>query len=174
MKRITLPMTEEERRSLRAGDSVLLSGTIYTARDCAHKRLFELLDTGKELPIPLREAYIYYAGPCPAPDGKACGSCGPTTSARMDAYAPRLLDLGLKGMIGKGERSRAVCDAVVRDHAVYFAAIGGAGALYGNAVCKSEVVAFPDLLSEAVHRFTILDFPCIVAIDCKGGNLYGR
>ena len=105
MKRITLPMTEEERRSLRAGDSVLLSGTIYTARDCAHKRLFELLDAGKELPFPLKEAYIYYAGPCPAPEGKACGSCGPTTSARMNSFAPRLLDLGLPGMIGKGEMS---------------------------------------------------------------------
>ena len=174
MKKIQLPLTDEIIETLRAGESVLLSGTILTGRDCAHKRICEMLDAGTPLPFALQGETIYYAGPCPAPDGKACGSCGPTTSARMDAYAPRLLDLGLKGMIGKGERSRAVCDAVVRDHAVYFAAIGGAGALYGNAVCKSEVVAFPDLLSEAVHRFTIRDFPCIVAIDCKGGNIYKK
>ena len=174
MKRITLPMTEEERRSLRAGDSVLLSGTIYTARDCAHKRLFELLDAGKELPFPLKEAYIYYAGPCPAPEGKACGSCGPTTSARMNSFAPRLLDLGLPGMIGKGEMSEEVRSAIRRNGAVYFAAIGGAGATYGNAVKRTECVAFPDLLSEAVYKMEVVDFPLVVATDSEGGSIYDR
>ena len=174
MKTLTLPLTDEAIEALHAGESVLLSGTILTGRDCAHKRICEMLDRGEELPFPLKGQTIYYAGPCPAPEGKACGSCGPTTSARMDAYAPRLLDLGLRGMIGKGERSDAVCEAIVRDGAVYFAAIGGAGALYGNAVQKSELVAFPDLLSEAVYRFTVKDFPCIVAIDCHGGNIYKR
>ena len=174
MKKLTLPLTEEDIRGLHAGESVLLSGEILTGRDCAHKRICEMLDRGETLPFPLSGETIYYAGPCPAPQGKACGSCGPTTSARMDAYAPRLLALGLKGMIGKGERSDAVCDAVTEHGAVYFAAIGGAGALYGNAVKKSELIAFPDLLSEAVYRFTIEDFPCIVAIDCHGGNIYKR
>ena len=174
MKKLHLPLSPEDIAGLHAGDGALLTGTICPARDCAHRRLFELLDAGKDLPIDLKNTYIYYAGPCPAPEGKACGSCGPTTSARMDAYAPRLLDLGLRGMIGKGERSDAVCEAIVRDGAVYFAAIGGAGALYGNAVQKSELVAFPDLLSEAVYRFTVKDFPCTVAIDCRGGNIYKR
>ena len=174
MKTLILPLTDETIEALHAGESVLLSGTILTGRDCAHKRICEMLDRGEELPFPLTGQTIYYAGPCPAPEGKACGSCGPTTSARMDAYAPRLLDLGLRGMIGKGERSAAVCKAIVQNGAVYFAAIGGAGALYGNAVQKSELVAFPDLLSEAVYRFTVKDFPCIVAIDCHGGNIYKR
>ena len=174
MKTLTLPLTDEAIVALHTGESVLLSGTILTGRDCAHKRICEMLDRGEELPFPLKGQTIYYAGPCPAPEGKACGSCGPTTSARMDAYAPRLLDLGLRGMIGKGERSAAVCEAIVQNGAVYFAAIGGAGALYGNAVQKSELVAFPDLLSEAVYRFTVKDFPCIVAIDCHGGNIYKR
>ena len=174
MIKLTLPLTDEVIRTLHAGENVLLSGELLTGRDCAHKRICEMLDRGEELPFPLAGATIYYAGPCPAPEGKACGSCGPTTSARMDAYAPRLLDLGLRGMIGKGERSDAVCEAIVRDGAVYFAAIGGAGALYGNAVQKSELVAFPDLLSEAVYRFTIKDFPCPVAIDCHGGYIYKR
>ena len=174
MKTLTLPLPDEAIETLHAGESVLLSGTIPTGRDCAHKRICEMLDRGEELPFPLKGQTIYYAGPCPAPEGKACGSCGPTTSARMDAYAPRLLDLGLRGMIGKGERSAAVCEAIVQNGAVYFAAIGGAGALYGNAVQKSELVAFPDLLSEAVYRFTVKDFPCIVAIDCHGGNIYKR
>lgn len=174
MKKLTLPLTEEDIRGLHAGESVLLSGEILTGRDCAHKRICEMLDRGETLPFPLSGETIYYAGPCPAPQDKACGSCGPTTSARMDAYAPRLLALGLKGMIGKGERSDAVCDAVTKHGAVYFAAIGGAGALYGNAVKKSELIAFPDLLSEAVYRFTVEDFPCIVAIDCHGGNIYKR
>ena len=174
MKRITLPMTKEQRESLRAGDSVLLSGTIYTARDCAHKRIFALLDEEKELPFPLRDAFIYYAGPCPAPEGKACGSCGPTTSARMNSFAPRLFDLGLQGMIGKGEMSEEVRAALKRNKAVYFAAIGGAGATYGNAVKRAECVAFPDLLSEAVHKMEVEEFPLVVAIDSEGGSIYDR
>ena len=163
MKRIQLPLCDKDIRALRAGESVLLSGEMLTGRDCAHRRICEMLDAGEALPFSLAGQTIYYAGPCPAPEGKACGSCGPTTSARMDSFAPRLLDLGLKGMIGKGERSEAVCESIVKNGAVYFAAIGGAGALYGNAI---------DLLSEAVYRFTVRDFPCIVAIDCTGGNIY--
>lgn len=172
MKRLTLPLTKEQILDLHAGDSVLLSGTVYTARDCAHRRIFELLDAGKPLPFPLEGAFIYYAGPCPAPAGKASGSCGPTTSARMNSFAPRLLDLGLGGMIGKGEMSAGVTNALVRNGAVYFAAIGGAGAFYGNAVKKSELVAFADLLSEAVYRFEIEDFPLVVATDCLGNSVY--
>lgn len=174
MKKIRLPLTEEEISGLKAGEGVLLSGTILTGRDCAHKRICEYLDRGEKLPFDFKGETIYYAGPCPAPAGKACGSCGPTTSARMDAFAPRLLDLGLKGMIGKGERSGEVERSIVKNHAVYFAAIGGAGALYGSAVKKSELVAFEDLLSEAVYRFEIEDFPCVVAIDCNGGNIYKK
>ena len=174
MKRLTLPLSEEETRALRAGDGVLLSGVIYTARDCAHKRLVALLDEGKPLPVDLKETYIYYAGPCPAPAGKACGSCGPTTSARMNAFAPRLLDLGLRGMIGKGEMSAETVRALVRNGKVYFAAIGGAGAQYGNAVKKMELVAFPDLLSEAIYRFEVVDFPAVVAIDARGKSVYDR
>lgn len=165
-------MTDEIIESLHAGESVLLSGSILTGRDCAHKRICEFLDRGETLPFDLRGETIYYAGPCPAPAGKACGSCGPTTSARMDSFAPRLLDLGLKGMIGKGERSEEVRTSIVKNKCVYFAAIGGAGALYGNAIRKSELIAFPDLLSEAVYRFEIEDFPCIVAIDCRGESVY--
>ena len=174
MRHITLPMTAEEKRSLRAGESVLLSGTIYTARDCAHRRIFELLDAGKELPFPLSSSYIYYAGPCPAPEGKACGSCGPTTSARMNSFAPRLLDLGLQGMIGKGEMSEDVRAAIKRNKAVYFAAIGGAGATYGNAVKTCECVAFPDLLSEAVYRMDVVEFPLVMATDAEGRSIYDR
>lgn len=174
MKRVMLPLTDEAISNLKAGEGVLLSGTILTGRDCAHKRICEYLDRGEKLPFDFKGETIYYAGPCPAPEGKACGSCGPTTSARMDPFAPRLLDLGLKGMIGKGERSDEVVNAIVKNHAVYFAAIGGAGALYGNAVKKSELVAFADLLSEAVYRFEIEDFPCVVAIDCEGGNIYKK
>lgn len=138
MKKIRLPLTEEEISGLKAGEGVLLSGTILTGRDCAHKRICEYLDRGEKLPFDFKGETIYYAGPCPAPAGKACGSCGPTTSARMDAFAPRLLDLGLKGMIGKGERSGEVERSIVKNHAVYFAAIGGAGALYGNAVKRAS------------------------------------
>ena len=174
MKRLTLPLDRETVSSLHAGDSVLLSGTIYTARDCAHKRLFALLDEGAPLPFDLKGAFIYYAGPCPAPAGKACGSCGPTTSARMNAFAPRLLDFGLGGMIGKGEMSEETGKAIVRNKAVYFAAIGGAGATYGNAVKKCDCVAFADLLSEAVYRMEIVDFPLVVAMDSDGNSIYKK
>lgn len=174
MKRLTLPLSDAETRALRAGDGVSLSGVIYTARDCAHKRLFALLDEGKPLPIDLTDAYIYYAGPCPAPAGKACGSCGPTTSARMNAFAPRLLDLGLRGMIGKGEMSEETRKALVRNGKVYFAAVGGAGAEYGNAIKKMELVAFPDLYSEAIYRLEVCDFPLVVAIDSEGNSVYSR
>ena len=172
MRKITLPLSREEIKTLKAGDCVLLSGTIYTARDCAHRRIFELLDAGKALPFDLKDAFIYYAGPCPAPEGKACGSCGPTTSARMNGFAPRLLDLGLGGMIGKGEMNEETRQALVRNGRVYFAAIGGAGASYGNAVKTCECVAFPDLLSEAVYRMEVIDFPLVVAIDSKGNSVY--
>ncbi len=174
MKRIALPLSKAERGALHAGECVLLSGTIYTARDCAHKRIFALLDAKKTTPFPLENAFIYYAGPCPAPAGKASGSCGPTTSARMNSFAPRLLDLGLGGMIGKGEMSAEVVAALKRNGGVYFAAIGGAGALYGNAVKHSECVAFPDLLSEAVYRFEVEDFPLVVAIDAAGNSIYAN
>ncbi len=174
MKRLTLPLAKEQIFALKAGDSVLLSGTVFTARDCAHRRIFELLDADMPLPFELKGAFLYYAGPCPAPIGKATGSCGPTTSARMEPFAPRLLDLGLGGMIGKGEMGEAVRAALVRNGAVYFAAIGGAGAFYGNAVKHSECVAFEDLLSEAVYRFEIENFPLVVAMDAHGGSIYDR
>ncbi len=172
MTKITLPLTDHEKNKLHAGDCVLASGTVYTARDCAHKRLFALLDEGEPLPFPLEGAFVYYAGPCPAPEGKACGSCGPTTSARMNAFAPRLLRLGLGGMIGKGEMSEETRNAIKEKHAVYFAAIGGAGAFYGNAIKSCELVAFPDLLSEAVYKMQIEDFPLVVAIDADGNSIY--
>ncbi|MCD8286381.1 MAG: FumA C-terminus/TtdB family hydratase beta subunit, partial [Clostridia bacterium] len=165
MIKITLPASKENLKGLKAGDSLLISGVIMTARDCAHKRIKELIDSGKPLPFDLKDAFIYYAGPCPAKPGMASGSCGPTTSARMDSYAPQLLDLGLGGMIGKGEMSEDVRLAVARNKCVYMAAIGGAGALYGNAIRKSECIAFPDLLSEAIYRLEVEDFPAIVAID---------
>ena len=174
MKKLHLPLSADAIKQLKAGDCVLLSGTIYTARDCAHRRIFELLDRGEKLPFDLKDAFIYYAGPCPAPAGKACGSCGPTTSARMNAFAPRLLGLGLGGMIGKGEMSEETRMAIVRNGAVYFAAIGGAGAIYGNAVKRSELVAFPDLLSEAVYRFEMEEMPLVVAIDSEGNSIYQR
>ena len=172
MIKLTLPLTKEQVKELRAGDSVLISGTILTARDCAHKRITEYLAAGKPLPFELKDAIIYYAGPCPAKPGMASGSCGPTTSARMDSFAPALLDLGLGGMIGKGEMCDEVAKALERNTAVYFAAIGGAGALYGNAIKESRCIAFEDLLSEAVHKLEVKYFPAVVAMDCHGGNIY--
>lgn len=172
MKELTLPLTKEQIKNLHAGDSVLISGTILTARDCAHKRITEYISEGKPLPFELNGAIIYYAGPCPAKPGMASGSCGPTTSARMDSFAPTLLDLGLAGMIGKGEMCEEVANALKRNTAVYFAAIGGAGALYGSAIKKSECIAFPDLLSEAVYRLDVEKIPAVVAMDCHGGNIY--
>ncbi len=157
---------------LRCGDKILLSGTVYTARDAAHKRFAALLDEGKELPIPLKGAVIYYAGPTPAPEGRPIGSCGPTTSGRMDRFAPRLLDLGLAGMIGKGERSKEVRDAVVRNKAVYLCAVGGAGALACKCITSCEVVAFDDLGCESVKKLTVEDFPLVVADDCYGGDIF--
>ncbi|MBU5434736.1 Fe-S-containing hydro-lyase [Pseudoflavonifractor sp. MSJ-37] len=157
---------------LKAGDRVILSGTIYTARDAAHKRFFELLDQGKELPLPLKDAVIYYAGPTPGQQGMAVGACGPTTASRMDAFAPRLLDMGLAAMIGKGERDQKVIDAIVRNGACYFAAVGGAGALIARCIEQVEVIAFDDLGCESVKRMTIKDLPLTVAIDSTGGNLF--
>lgn len=172
MKKLTLPLTKEQVKDLHAGDSVLLTGVILTARDCAHKRIFQYLDEGKELPFDLKDATIYYAGPCPAKPGKASGSCGPTTSARMDTFASRLYDLGLGCAIGKGEMCEDVRQALMRNTCCYFAAIGGAGALYGNAIQKSDCIAFEDLLSEAVHRLEVVDFPAVVAMDCYGETVY--
>lgn len=157
---------------LRAGDRVLLSGTIYTARDAAHKRIFQLLDHGGELPFPLKGSVIYYAGPTPGQQGMAVGACGPTTAGRMDGFAPRLLDLGLLAMIGKGGRSRAVKEAIVRNGAVYFAAVGGAGALIARCIKTAEVIAFDDLGCESVKRMTVENFPLTVAIDSTGADLF--
>lgn len=172
MTELNLPIDKEQIKKLHAGDSVLISGTIYTARDCAHKRLKELIERGEPLPFDMTGAFIYYAGPCPAKPGYASGSCGPTTSARMDAYAPLLLDNGLGGMIGKGEMSAEVTAALMRNTGVYFAAIGGAGATYGKAIVKSELIAFPELLSEAVRRLEVVGFPAVVATDCYGRTIY--
>ncbi len=158
--------------TLKAGDIVYLSGTVYTSRDAAHKRIFELLDNGGELPYDLKGACIYFAGPTPTPEGKVIGSCGPTTSSRMDKFSPRLLDLGLAAMIGKGPRNEAVCDAIVRNKAVYFCAIGGAGALCAKSITECEEIAFHDLGCESVKKLTLKDFSVVVAIDASGGNLF--
>lgn len=160
--------------SLRAGDTVYLSGTVYTSRDAAHKRIFELLKNGRDLPYDINGAVIYYAGPTPTPDGLAIGSCGPTTSSRMDVYAPKMLDMGLAAMVGKGPRSKEVCDAIVRNGAVYFCAIGGAGALASKCITKCEITAFEDLGCESVKKLEFRDFPLTVAIDCNGGNLFDK
>ncbi len=159
---------------LKIGDKVLLTGTVYTARDAAHKRFFSLMDEGKKLPIEIKEAVIYYAGPTPAPEGKPIGSCGPTTSGRMDKFAPKLLDEGLCGMIGKGERNQAVRDAVVRNNAVYFCAIGGAGALAASCIKSCEVVAFEDLGCESVKKLYVEKFPVTVCNDCSGGDIFSE
>ncbi len=158
--------------TLRAGDSIVLSGTVYTARDAAHKRIVQIMEQGGKLPFDLDGAVIYYAGPTPAPQGLAIGSCGPTTSSRMDSFAPTLLDNGLVAMIGKGQRSDDVCAAIERNGAVYFCAIGGAGALASKCIRSSEVIAFDDLGCESIKKLEIENFPLIVAIDCQGGNLY--
>lgn len=157
---------------LRAGDRVLLTGTIYTARDAAHKRMFQLLDENKPLPFPLEGAVIYYAGPTPGQQGMAVGACGPTTAGRMDGFAPRLLDLGLSAMIGKGERDQAVVDAIVRNGGCYFAAVGGAGALIARCIQTAEVIAFDDLGCESIKRMTVRDLPLTVAIDSRGNDLF--
>ena len=167
-------LTRERAAQLRAGDRVLLSGTVYTARDAAHKRIFERLDAGEAPPFPLEGAVIYYAGPTPAQQGMAVGSCGPTTSGRMDPYAPRLLDLGLRAMVGKGDRDDTVVEAIVRNGGVYFAAVGGAGALIARCIRSSQVIAFDDLGCESVKRMEVENLPLTVAIDCQGNNLYRR
>lgn len=163
---------KEKAKELRAGDKVLLSGTVYTSRDAAHKRIKACIDSGEPLPYDLNGAAIYYAGPTAAKDGMVIGSCGPTTSSRMDVYSPLFLDMGLSAMIGKGERNDAVCEAIRRNGAVYFCAIGGAGALACKCITKCEVIAFDDLGCESVKRLTFERFPLIVAIDCTGGNLF--
>lgn len=174
MKEICLNTADLETKvgEITAGDRVLLSGTVYTARDAAHKKIFERIKNNKSLPFNLKGATIYYAGPTPTPDGMAIGSCGPTTSSRMDFYTPLLLDLGLKCMIGKGERNDEVCRSIVQNEAVYLCAIGGAGALASACISSSEVIAFDELGCESVKRLTFKDFPLICAIDSKGGNLF--
>lgn len=171
-REIHVPLLQEEIADLRAGDTVLLSGTIYTGRDAAHKRLCDRVRAGEALPFDVRNQVIYYAGPCPAKPGDAIGSCGPTTSYRMDAYAPMLCDLGLIGMIGKGQRAQAVVEAIQRNGGVYFAATGGAGALIASSVKSARVIAFEDLGTEAIRELKVERMPLIVAIDAHGGNLY--
>ena len=174
IKRITTPLTEEKVKDLKCGDSVLLSGKLYTARDAAHKRLIDILDRGEELPINIKDETIYYVGPTPAKPGEVIGSAGPTTSYRMDAYSPKLLDLGLKGMIGKGKRNKEVINSMKKNNAVYFGAIGGAAALIGKCITASEVILYEDLGSEAIRRLEVKDLPLIVVIDSEGNNLYEK
>lgn len=169
---VTTPLTTKTITTLRAGDQVLLTGEIYTARDAAHKRMMQLLDTGKPLPIDPNETAIYYAGPCPAPPGKPIGSVGPTTSSRMDTYAPRLIKEGLRVMIGKGERNQSVIDAIKEHKGIYLTAVGGAGAYYAKCVTAAIPIAFEDLGTEAIYKLTVKEMPLIVAIDCKG-TIYG-
>lgn len=171
-KYIKAPLEKEVIKTLRAGDYVYITGTIYTARDAAHKRIDKTLQEEKKLPIPLKDEIIYYMGPSPARKGMIIGSAGPTTASRMDKYTPKLLDKGLGGMIGKGKRSQEVVDAIIRNKSVYFAAVGGAGALLSKCIQKSEVLAYDDLGTEAIRRLTVKNFPVIVVIDCEGNNLY--
>ena len=171
-KHITVPMKKETVATLKAGDYVYLTGTVYTARDAAHKRMYEILQEGGELPIDIQGQVIYYMGPSPAREGRPIGSAGPTTASRMDKYAPDLLDLGLKGMIGKGKRSQAVIDGIVRNGAVYFAAVGGAGAILSKCIKKSTVIAYDDLGTEAIRELEVENLPVIVVIDSEGNNLY--
>ncbi len=171
---VVTPFDKTAVESLKCGDRVLINGKIFTARDAAHKRMIEALEKGEKLPIDIENQIIYYAGPAPAKPGRVIGSCGPTTSCRMDAYAPKLIELGLTGMIGKGERDDAVVEAMKRHRAVYFGAIGGAGALIAECVESVEVVAYEDLGTEAIRCLTVKDFPAIVVIDCEGNSLYDR
>ena len=171
-KHIKVPFVQDTAASLRAGDYVYLTGTIYSARDAAHKRMYEALEKKEELPIDMADNVIYYMGPSPARTGRPIGSAGPTTSSRMDKYAPVLLDMGLKGMIGKGKRNGAVKDAIIRNGAVYFAAIGGAGALLSKSIVSSEVIAYDDLGTEAIRKLEVKDFPVIVVMDAEGNDLY--
>lgn len=171
-RHITAPITQETAKTLHAGDYVYITGTIYTARDAAHKRMQETLQRGEALPLEMKENVIYYMGPSPAREGRPIGSAGPTTASRMDKYAPELLDLGLGAMIGKGKRSQEVKDAIVRNGSVYFAAVGGAGALLSKCILSSEVIAYDDLGTEAIRKLQVKDFPVIVVIDSEGNNLY--
>lgn len=171
-KYLTVPFNEQEAKALKSGDYVYLTGTIYTARDAAHKRMYEALQEGKDLPFDIRNNVIYYMGPSPARKGRPIGSAGPTTASRMDKYAPSLLDLGQRAMIGKGKRSEEVRQAIVRNSAVYFAAVGGAGALLSKSILSSEIIAYDDLGTEAVRKLEVKDFPVIVVIDSEGNNLY--
>lgn len=171
-KYITVPFDKETAKELRAGDYVYLTGTIYTARDAAHKRMFETLQAGGELPIAMENNVIYYMGPSPAREGQVIGSAGPTTSSRMDKYAPALMELGLRGMIGKGKRSQNVKEAILKNQTVYFAAVGGAGALLSKSIQSSEVIAYDDLGTEAIRKLEVADFPVIVVIDIEGNDLY--
>lgn len=174
MKKINVEELRTAAKNLQAGDEILLSGTIYTARDAAHKRFFALLDQGEPLPFDIKDAVIYYAGPTPAKNGMAVGSCGPTTSSRMDPFAPRLLDLGLAAMIGKGDRSQSVYDALIRNGGIYLCAIGGAGALAASCIQSVEVIAFEELGCESVKRMVIKDFPLFVGIDSVGRSLFQK
>lgn len=171
-RHITVPISRETAEELRAGDYVYLTGTIYTARDAAHKRMYEALEKGEELPLDVKNNVIYYMGPSPAREGRPIGSAGPTTASRMDKYAPTLLDMGLTGMIGKGKRSEAVKEAIGRNGAVYFAAVGGAGALLAQSIKSSEVIAYDDLGTEAIRKLEVENFPVIVVIDAEGRDLY--
>lgn len=171
-RHITAPINKETARSLHAGDYVYITGTMYTARDAAHKRMYEILQKGGELPVDWKDQVIYYMGPSPAREGRPIGSAGPTTASRMDKYAPQLLDLGLGAMVGKGKRSQAVIDAIVRNGSVYFTAVGGAGALLSKCITSAEVVAYDDLGTEAIRKLTVENFPAIVVIDSEGNNLY--
>ena len=171
-RHITAPINKETARSLHAGDYVYITGTMYTARDAAHKRMYEILQKGGELPVDWKDQVIYYMGPSRAREGRPIGSAGPTTASRMDKYAPQLLDLGLGAMVGKGKRSQAVIDAIVRNGSVYFAAVGGAGALLSKCITSAEVVAYDDLGTEAIRKLTVENFPAIVVIDSEGNNLY--
>ncbi|MBQ8028541.1 MAG: Fe-S-containing hydro-lyase [Clostridia bacterium] len=169
---VSVPLSKEDAKSLKVGDYVYLTGTIYSARDAAHKRMIETLDRGEALPIEMEGNVIYYMGPSPAREGRPIGSAGPTTSGRMDPYAPTLLDLGLRGMIGKGKRTKEVKDAVVRNGAVYFAAVGGAGALLSHCIKEAEVVAYPELGPEAIHKLEVVELPAIIVMDSEGNDLY--
>jgi len=169
---LNTPLTKEAIKPLQSGDKVFISGTIYTARDAAHKRVLELQDAGKELPLPIENQIIYYVGPAPTPPGKSMGSAGPTTSYRMDPYTPPLLESGLSGMIGKGPRSQEVIDSIVKNGAVYFAAVGGAAALIASSVLSKELIAYPDLGPEAIFKLEVKNFPCIVAVDSQGNDLF--
>jgi len=172
IKKLNVPLKTEDYALLEAGDYVYITGTIYTARDAAHKRMQECLDKNEALPFDIKDQIIYYMGPSPARDGNVIGSAGPTTAGRMDRYTPKLLDLGLKGMIGKGRRTKEVMEAIVRNKAVYFAAVGGAGALLSKSIVNSEVIAYDDLGTEAIRKLEVVDFPIIVVSDSKGNSLY--